>query len=194
LTEDEKDILNETEEFLRRYKEEIGLSIGGNREKVKELFSEIIANLDFIGTQREFREEFFRKIEHIYVILRRVISTAQVDDKIYEFSQLVCERIKETFTIDVSLNEIGDELKNIKFRFLPKLNPGKEGNLQLINDTSMIVTQCGAKAGVSDEIMIKAVMIVTSQIIEKLPDTIPPAKPVPHDELEDLYAGIVQSV
>lgn len=76
LTPEENVLLDETEEFLRRYREEAGLSSGGDKDKVKEFFTQIMVNLGFTGNKKDFKEEFFKRVAQVYKILRRVMEGA----------------------------------------------------------------------------------------------------------------------
>lgn len=112
----------------------------------------------------------------------------------YRFSQLVSERVRERFSVGMSLDELSTELDSIKMRFIPKIRGAEVENIRLVDDISGIIRACGLETGVSDDIMIKAVMLAVSQILQKPAHEIPPAKPVTYDDLERLYDYVVQSV
>jgi len=74
ITEEESETLASNLEFLLRYKEEAGMSAGGNLDTAKTYFHQIIENLGF-ATPADFKNEFYRRIMQNYTILLRVIDT-----------------------------------------------------------------------------------------------------------------------
>jgi pimeloyl-ACP methyl ester carboxylesterase len=112
---------------------------------------------------------------------------------IYQFRIRLCKEVADRYGVKITLDELDEDIERIKMRILPQLVGIAGEQVELIDEISRLVNTCSADVTVSDEIMVKAVMIISAKVIPAFFGQDMKVRPVLRDAIEEAFGSIRSS-